>query len=282
MKSGLDWNDLVLFCAVARAGNLTAATTATGVSAATLSRRMRALEAASGRRLFLRGTQGYALSREGQALLDRAERMEAAAAEIGQWQAQGTGPARVRISAGSWTSLYLTRHLPAFWSARAVWVPEFVQCNIEMDIARREVDIGIRNSRPRQPWLAGQRTSYVDYAVYGRDAKVQGWIGATEDAVQIPSARWVQAHHANALVTRVNDPRLALELAGSGVGRVVLPCFVGAHQTGLVQLSDPIEELRSEEWLVSHHEGRHDPAIRAALNALGAYLSGTSRAASAA
>ena len=35
--------------------------------------------------------------------------------------------------------------------------PEFLACNANVDIARREADIGVRNRRPEQGWLAGQR-----------------------------------------------------------------------------------------------------------------------------
>ncbi len=272
MKTRLDWNDLALFCAVARAGSLTRAAEATGASPATLSRRMKALEATSGRRLFHHGARGYAPTRAGRALLARAERMEAAAAGIAAWRDDAAGPVRVRLSAGTWTSLHLARDLAAYWRPGAAWVPEFVQCDIAMDLARREVDIGIRNRRPEQPWLAGRRTGHVDYAAYARDAGVVGWIGASEDAPPVPSARWVQAHHADAIVTRVNDPRLGRDLARAGLGRIVMPCFAGDAAEGLVRVGDPIAALRSEEWLVSHHEARHDPAIRAALDALAGYL----------
>ncbi|MGR3433886.1 MAG: helix-turn-helix domain-containing protein, partial [Shimia sp.] len=100
-----DWTDLALFAAVARHGQLARAATETGTSAATLSRRMTALEARMGRRLFGHGRAGYKPTADGRALLARAERMEAAAAEIAQWHAAEAGPARVRVSAGTWTAL---------------------------------------------------------------------------------------------------------------------------------------------------------------------------------
>jgi DNA-binding transcriptional LysR family regulator len=147
-----------------------------------------------------------------------------------------------------------------------------------MDIARREVDIGVRNGRPDRPWLAGRRTATVDYAVCGRDGAVTGFIGASHDAAQTPSAAWVRRHHGEAITTSVNDPHLALALAQAGAGRVVLPCFIARSAPGLMRLSEPIAELQSEEGLVSHHEARHDPAIRAALDAIGGHLAAPRRA----
>ena len=275
MKSDINWDDLACFCVVARTANLTHAGRETGLSAATLGRRMKALEAQLGRRLFRHGTEGYTPTSEGRALLARASRMEAAAADITQWQTETKGPVRVRLSAGSWTSLYLADHLHGFWQPGAVWLPEFVFCNQDMDIARRDVDIGIRNRRPAQPWLAGRKTRQVTYAAYGRDGQTTGWIGANQDAIVTPSLAWVAHEHGGEIVTGVNDPRLGLSLAQQGVGRIVLPCFAGDIMPGLRRLSPPIAALEHEEWLVSHQDTRHDPPIRAALDAIAAFLSAT-------
>lgn len=271
MHDDIPWGDLALFAAVARCGTLSGAATATGASVATLSRRMTALEARVGRRLFHHGARGYAATEDGTALLAHAERMEDAAADIARWRVEGAGPARVRISAGTWTAHALARDVACFWSTGAGWVPDFVHANGDMDIARREIDIGIRNRRPDQPWLAGQRTGQTQFAVYGTGTS-GGFIGLGKDAPTTPSARWLLREHSQQIVTTANDPRLALALAEAGVGRIVLPCFAG-DKTRLTRLSDPIAELTSDQWLVSHHEARHTAPIRSALDALVPYLS---------
>ncbi|MEM6275977.1 MAG: LysR family transcriptional regulator [Pseudomonadota bacterium] len=265
------WDDLALFSAVARHGALAAAAHEMGVSTATLSRRMTGLEARLGRRLFLHGAQGYTPSAEGRALLERTERMEAAAADITAWHAAQSGPVRVRISAGTWTAHHLAVNIAQFWQPNAAWVPEFLHANVEMDIARREIDIGIRNKRPEQPWLAGRAFGNVRFAAYGR-AGVEGWIGASFDAAATASAKWVADNHGGDIVTTANDPKLALAMAEAGIGRLVLPVFVGDARRSLVRHGDIIEELTHQRWLVSHHEGRHEPSVRAALDALGNFF----------
>ncbi|WP_147124618.1 LysR family transcriptional regulator [Shimia ponticola] len=272
------WNDLALFAAVARHGQLARAATETGASPATLSRRMTALEKSMGRRLFLHGAQGYAPTAEGRELLAKAERMEAAAAEISQWQAKVSGPTRVRISAGTWTSLLLARDLPKYWTASDNWVPEFLHRNGEMDIARREIDIGLRNKRPDQPWLAGRSVGDVHFAIYGQagmDPETAPWIGASHDAAATRSASWVRKTHEAQIVTTVNDPKLGMHLAEAGVGCIVFPMMIGETRPRLTRLSDPIPELSHARWLVSHHETRFDPGIRAALDAIAGYLGDT-------
>ncbi|GFE50773.1 LysR family transcriptional regulator [Roseobacter cerasinus] len=272
MKTGPDWNDLAYFSAVARTGGLMRAAEELGVSAATLSRRMKAFETALGRRLFLHGADGYKLTSDGQALAKQTRNMEDTARQIDIWQGQAAGPVCVRISAGTWTAFDLAERLSAYWTPAEAWVPEFMYCDLDLDIARREVDIGIRNRRPDQPWVARQQIGWVDYAVYSAHEDVTGWIGPSWDAVLTPSSRWIQTHHGDEIVTKVNSPHLASALARAGVGRVVLPTFVGDRIDGLVRLSGPIDDIRSEQWLVSHHEGRNQPPIRAALDAIAGYL----------
>lgn len=272
MKADPDWSDLACFAAIARAGALAPAARQHGVSTATLSRRMKAFEASLGRRLFLHGADGYALTEDGRALAERIRGMEASARQITTWRDAAHGPIRVRISAGTWTALDLARQVSRYWDRQATWVPEFIYCDRDLDIARREVDIGIRNRRPEQPWVARQQIGWVEYAVFAVDDGVKGWIGPSWDAPTTPTLRWIAAHHDAAIVTRANSPQLAAALAASGAGRIVLPIFAGASLEGLSQISDPIAELRSPQWLVSHHDARNEPAIRAALDAIAGYL----------
>ncbi len=272
MKTGPDWTDLSYFGAIARAGGLARAATALGVSAATLSRRMKVFEASLGRRLFLHGAEGYTLTADGAALAQHTRNMEDAAHQITVWRDACDGPARVRISAGTWTALDLAEQLNSYWSPKALWMPEFIHCDLDLDIARREVDIGIRNRRPDQPWAARQQIGWVDYAVYGAGAQVQGWIGPSFGTPATPSVRWVEALHGDRVVTRANTPHLMAALARAGVGRIVMPMFMGERSVGLMRLSDPIAELRSEQWLMSHHDARNTPPTRMALDAISAYL----------
>jgi DNA-binding transcriptional LysR family regulator len=272
MKTGPDWKDLAYFAAIARTGGLAKAAQETGVSVATLSRRMKAFETSLGRRLFLHGADGYVLTSDGQALAEKMRLMEEAAQQITKWHTASEGPACVRISAGTWTAFDLAERLPTFWSASDAWVPEFLYSDTDLDIARREVDIGIRNRMPDQPWLARQQIGTVEYAVYGADETVSGWIGPAWKATLVPSSEWIKQNHGNDIVTKANSPHLAAALARAGIGRVVLPTFTGRRIAGLMSLSDPIAELGHAQWLVSHHDARKEPPIRAALDAIGDYL----------
>ncbi|SNS30041.1 LysR family transcriptional regulator [Tropicimonas sediminicola] len=268
MKNALPLDDLALFLKVAETGSLSAASAQTGISVPTMGRRMTKLEQALGRRLFLRGPSGYALTSEGRELVERAIPLRSAAAGIDRWRSEGRSVARVRITAGTWTSWFVARNIRRIWSEEASWAPDLLASNLPLDLARRQADIGIRNKRPTQDWLAGRRTARIENAEYGVSPDVTGYIALAPDRASTPTALWVQANRADRVVMLASDTRVAVDLALEGIGRVVLPCFAGDAVLGLQRVSPKIEELSHDEWLVTHHEARHDPPVRAALNAL--------------
>ena len=146
-------DDIVLFLAICDAGGLAGATVRTGASAPTLSRRMTALEKQVGRRLFERGNKGYRLTADGKDLREKVEAVADIRHRLGHWMKAGQAT-RIKITAGTWTSRWLAQNLGRYWSASDGWVPEFLASNAYVDMARREADIGFRNRRPDQNWLA--------------------------------------------------------------------------------------------------------------------------------
>lgn len=277
MKSVMDWQDLRLFLAVARHEGLTGAAKETGASPATLGRRMTSLETALNTRLFHRGASGYALTQEGGELLAVAQEMEASAAAIEAWKSDRTVSRSIRISGGYWTIRLMTDNLETYWTPSCPWRPEFLADLKKRDIARRQVDIGVRNARPEEPWLAGQKVGTVRFAIYqktglGADME-RRWIGLVEDAANSPSGRWLQRHVRGDVLITTNEASHALSLARQGAGRVLLPTFVGRAFADLERVGEEVSELETERWLVMHHEERHRPETRQALTAVRDFLS---------
>lgn len=277
MKNQIGWDDLRLFLDVARLGGLSPAARTTGLSPATLGRRVTALEKQIGKPLFSRGPTGYRLTEEGEDLLERAEEVEVAMVSLVRWQ-EGTGGRRtVRVSAGSWTSEFLARNIGALWQAGEGIEIEFVTATERVDIGRRNADIGIRNARPTEQWLAGQMTGHVAFALYSGRERINGveagmFVGLVRDKATAPSARWLAAHHGDRVGIRANDGLTVRELVVNGAGLAVLPCFVGDDDPRLVRIARLIPELTSEQWLVTHHEQRHDPEIRKVVDRIAALL----------
>ena len=143
MKQSIDWEDLRLFLAVAKAGGLAGAAETTGASAATLGRRVASLEKSLNVRLVEREARGYQLTSAGRDLLIRLEDMDEAARAISAWRESGSTKRRVRIAAGDGTARLLMDNISAFWSQDDPWVPEFLADPRSRDVARRQIDIGV-------------------------------------------------------------------------------------------------------------------------------------------
>ena len=269
----IGWDDLRLFLDVARLGGLSAARQTTKLSAATLGRRITALERAIGEPLFVRSQTGYQLTRAGEDLLERAEDVEIAMQSLTRWREGATGERIVRISAGSWTSAFLAANIGQLWTAGEAHRIELATANEKVDIGRRHADIGIRNARPTEQWLAGRQIGRVFYAIYSGRQLINGvaaglFVGLSSDSglttgnTMTASARWLAAHHGDRIAVRGSDPHSVRELVAAGAGLSVFPCFVGDSDERLVRVAAPITELTTEQWLVTHHEERHTPAVR--------------------
>lgn len=262
----IDWNDLKLFIDVARMGGLSAARRVTGLSAATLGRRVTALEEQIGERLFVRTQSGYRLTSAGQDLLERADDVETSMRALTRWRDESHGDRVVRVSAGSWTSAFLAEHISTLWTPDDPFRVEFMTANEKVDIGRRHADIGIRNARPTEQWLAGRQIGHVAFAIYsGREligGVAAGMFVGGSGAALTPSARWLDAHHGDRIGVRGNDSYSIRALVAAGAGLGVFPCFVGDTDPRLVRVAGVIDELSTEKWLVSHHDERHNSAVR--------------------
>lgn len=263
----LGWDDLRLFLDVARLGGLSAASRTTGLSPATLGRRVSALERQVGEPLFIRAQTGYTLTPAGEELLRRSEDVEAAMQSLTRWRDGNIGDRIVRVSAGTWTSAFLSQHIGEIWSVDDGIRVEFVTANVKVDIGRRAADLGLRAMRPTEPGLAGRQIGKVAHAIYSGRHKINGveaglFVGVVGEASVLQSARWLMAHHGDRIGVRGNDPHAVRELVAAGAGLSVFPCFVGDSDPRLVRVAPPIGELAAEQWLVSHNEERHRPEVR--------------------
>lgn len=275
-RAALSWDDLRLFLEVARFGGLSAAGRATGASAATLGRRVTALEAAVGEPLFRRAHTGYRLTEAGEALRARAEEVESAMTALKRWRDERHGIRVVRVSAGGWTSAFLSRHIGELWTPADRFRLEFVTANEKVDIGHRHADLGLRNARPTEQWLAGRLVGRVAFALYCAPRMIGGvregmFVGLGGQGAT-PSSRWLEARHHDRIGVRGNDALSVSELIVAGAGIGVLPCFVGDADDRLARVAPPIAELASEQWLVSHHEERHAPEVRRVADRIAALM----------
>ena len=262
----ISWDHLKVFLDVARFGGLSAAGRATDSSPATLGRHVNALETEVGEPLFVRARSGYRLTRAGTDLLEHAEDLERQFAQIERWRESRSGGRAIRVSAGHWTSDFLAANAGEIWRPDDRFALELVTAEEKIDIGHRSADLGLRNARPTEQWLAGRLLGHVGFAIYSGRKLIGGlaagmFVGRTV-GIGTPSVRWMEEHHGDRIGIRGNDAASVRELVASGAGMSVLPCFVGDRDPRLVRVTGLIDSLYSEQWLVSHHDGRHDRHVR--------------------
>lgn len=267
-KKNVDWNDLQLFISVAREGGLSAAAKMSQRSPATLGRRMYALERSLGKELFIRHDRGYELLADGKKLLEELTSIESKLVSLTMESSSDKKPL-VKISAGTWTTLFLIQHLDQYSDMLDNSLIRFISTEKTLDITHREIVIGIRNSRPIDDSLVCRKLNKVEFAPYSTSASPELWIKVLTD---IPSGRWLDRYVGNNSICEVSVPRNSLDIALEGKGIALLPTFIGDTEPTLKRVGKIIDELSHEQWLVTHHEDRYLPEVRNLINRLGKIL----------
>jgi DNA-binding transcriptional LysR family regulator len=289
----LPWDDLRLFLAIARAGNLTAAAAQVGVNQSTMSRRLAALEEEAGQPLVERTPAGYVCTPAGERVVRAVERMEGEALALAR--DLGHGPVGlegvVRVSAPeALGSHFLAVRLSGLKAAHPGLAIELVT-DERPSLGRRDADLGLTLGLPSEPDLFVRKLGDIAYAAYVAETYVgehgrpdpgedggglsgHAAIGYTDEQGELPEAAWFARLARGARpILRTSAVLGQLEAVRAGIGIAALPCFLGDREQGLLRLTDPGVGPRREIWLGVHRDLRHAPRLRAAID----FLSGLMR-----
>jgi DNA-binding transcriptional LysR family regulator len=273
-----DWDDYRTVLAVGRAGSLNGAAKALRVSHPTVFRRVNAIERRLGVRLFERARDGYALTAAGEDMVAAAEAVEAriGAAErrLAGRDARPTGTVRMTTTDTLLFGL-LPPLLADFRRACPGIVVEAAAGNAMSDLSRREADVALRPSGPPPDALVGRRLADVAFAVYaalddrgGADADA-AWAVPDDSLSHLAVSRWLAREgHLDRASYRAASLLALRDAAEHGLGRAVLPCYLGDASPRLRRLGAPIDALRNELWLLTHPDLRRVARIRAFVDHL--------------
>lgn len=265
-----DWDNWRLFLAVARERGLAGAARVTGKSAPTLGRRMLMLERVTGKELFHRLPRGYELTEQGLTVFKKAASVESGILSLAH-QHNLNEQALVKVSAGSWMTYGLCQNIKHMTQSAANIRVRFISAEAVLDISRRETTIGIRNNRPTQENLVCRKIGRVQFAGYAKRKSEQSWIQIHQNT---PSAQWVREQNNSNAIIEVTSPRNALDLLNAGIGRAVLPTFIGDKTKSLKRVTNKIGSLSHDQWLVTHPDEQFQPAVRKVID--GVYLAAKS------
>ena len=289
----MNWDDARVFLAVCRASTLRGAARVLGVDQATVGRRINALEKSLGATLFLRTSEGYALTAVGEAAVRSVENMERSALDL-ERQILGlddrlTGTVRVSTT----DSLAIDFLIPAI--ARLHDKHPDVRVHLDastqiLSLAKRESDIAVRNTRPDNPDLIARRIARWPVGLFASQAYIDrhgvpapGSLFEGHDLVVYQP--YLQAQKDLTLVSEpVGRGRIVAALSSSllvrrsiaaGIGIGEIPVYTG-ERDGLVRLwPDRTRPLPYDVWLVTHADLRHTARVRVVMEEIVTAFAGT-------
>jgi DNA-binding transcriptional LysR family regulator len=275
----MNWDDVRIFLAVARSGQILAASRRLGVNHATLSRRLTSLEEALATRLFIRRTNGCELTAEGETFLLSAERMEtemlAAQARLGRTDAAIAGTVRIGAPDGFGVS-FLAPRMGRLIERHPELKIQLVPVPRAFSLSSREADIAVTLERPEQGRLVSSKLTDYTLGLYAArsyagqsglpenvDAlKSHRRIGYVEDLIFSQSLNftgeimrnWDAAFEISSAIGQTEAVR-----AGAGIG--ILHNYIARHLPDLVRVMPEISIQRTY-WTIFHESARELARIR--------------------
>lgn len=281
----MEWSDVRIFLAIARAGTLGGAARAVRLSHPTIGRRLRALEQAVGHTLFQRTADGLIPTEEGSAIITLAEHMEESALAMerrltGQEQnLQGT----LRISSADWFGAYVLPPIVADYSSAYPGIEVEILTGTRLfSLAQREADIAFRIVPFEAPDIIQRRLFRLDYGAYVAADSPEPAYGdgtgfrlITHDTStgQFPDIAWLKESFPNArLALRSNNRNVQGRMCGQGIGIAVLPQVVGNRMADLRRLELPSEPPARDIWMGYHRDLKNLHRLRAFIETMNSHL----------
>lgn len=239
--------------AVSRARGASEAARGLAVHPSTVFRRLNALEASLGVRLFDHLPEGYVPTAAGEEVCAVAERMEADIAVLDrQIAGRDLRPSgTVRVTTTDTLTGLLTPHFAAFRAAHPEIELHLVVANRFFDLTRHDADVAIRPTNDPPETLVGRKLATIATAIYGgegyltsrpgtADLAQHDWIGPDEALAHLAAAGWLRRTYPRAAVRyRVNTLMAALEAARAGLGLAALPCYLTDGEPSLRRVTPP-------------------------------------------
>jgi DNA-binding transcriptional LysR family regulator len=266
----MDWDNLRIFLAIARAGQILSAAKALHLNHATVARRLDALETDLDTRLFERRTTGTVLTPAGEKLLIRVERMESELLQADTASNAINGTVRVGAPDG-----FGTFHLAAVLARLANKHPQLtiqlVPLPRTFSLARREADIVVTIERPTLGRAIIKKLTDYSLSVYAARSYLarEGNIQSTDDLTGKLFITYVEdIAYSRALDYTASLAKLMprhyecgsviaqMEAVRAGEGIGILHDYTAAQVPDLVRILPDMRFSRTY-WLMSHPD-THD------------------------
>ena len=268
----MSWDDVRIFLAVSRNGQILGAAKSLGLNHATVARRLTALEQSLGSKLFTRKTNGSELSGAGERFLVHAEAMESAM--LAARESAGTDSAidgTVRVGAPDGFGVaFLAPRLGELTDRHKGLRIELVPVPRAFSLSRREADIAVTLERPREGRLVARKLTDYRLGLYAAQSYLDSHgtpaslddlaghqlVGYVEDLLFTTSLdytnEFLKGWRSSLAVSSAMGQTEAVR-AGAGIG--ILHAFMVKRDSSLVPVL-PAHMLTRSYWTVVHEDLR--------------------------
>jgi DNA-binding transcriptional LysR family regulator len=281
----MDWDDVRMFLAVARTGQILAASKRLGVNHATLSRRVTTLEERLKARLLIRRTNGCELTAEGEIFLHAAERMETemlkAQASVGHLDSMIAGTVRIGAPDGFGVA-FLAPRLGGLIARHPDLRIQLVPVPRSFSLSQREADIAITLERPEQGRLISSKLTDYTLGIYASRSylkragtpdsiealKHHPRIGYVEDLIFTASLAFTSEVMRNwDAAFEISTATGQTEAVRSGVGIGILHDYIARQYPELTRIL-PEVTIRRAYWTTYHETTRDLVRVRTVVDYL--------------
>lgn len=278
----MEWNDLMVILAVCRAGSLSGAARTLGQNHSTIFRKINTIEEKTGVRFFERLPEGYKMTDAGMTAMRFAERIEAEVHALGReilgqdMRLQG----KIRVTAPEGMTVTILPQLFMDFCRRHPEVSiEITGGSTAVDLTRREADIAIRATSKPPDTSLGRKVCDFRFAIYASPQYLndnrnvplqeQNWCFIQgSDEWLVPLIWKKKAQTKQCTVFESGLAMAVLNAAGEGMGLTMMPCYLGDADERLVRVTNVLEPLTLELWILTHPDLRHTARVKALMTVL--------------
>jgi DNA-binding transcriptional LysR family regulator len=264
---GLDWDDLRSFLAVIERGSISGAAKFLNVNHSTVLRRLASLEKRLGARLFDRLPKGYEPTAQGEELRNRlqgvSEQIDSAQRSLSRRDLEVAGAIRITTT-DTLAHRLLMPYLTEFRALNPAIQMEIAINNSFLNLTRREADIALRPSNTVPENLVGRRVGCLRTAIYAakkylnengrkKEWAAHVWVAPDEALSHLAQAKWMRDNiPQERIVVRIDSLLGMVAAVRDGMGVGLLLCILVKDEPDIVPLAEPINELETDLWILTH------------------------------
>lgn len=254
----VNWDDIRAFRLVADLGSLSGASRRSGISAATIGRKILRLERKLGSALFEKTQTGYVLTSFGRQLHERTRAMAITASELSIWRDRVLDLPLVTIAAVPEIQYLLARHIRELWSPEDNFRIAFEGHVPSRHLEHDKSSLLITPMRPEAGNLKVSHLGSLRERAYVRkdfnQTKDCNWIGFRPDAEAAVDQHLERLGEGVWVTIWASTFEGLVALVQNGAGRAVLPNAIGDADEALVVAEGLNPQTEKPLFLVSHSD----------------------------